>query len=161
MAAANGFGRVITGQGGILSTPAASNLIRQKKAFGGIILSASHNPGGPKEDFGIKYNAGNGGPAPEKIPDAIYARTAVIDSYFTLPDAEDVSLDALGQTKVGDVIVDVVDPVDDYAVLMETLFDFDAIREKFANGFTMRFDAMSAVTGPYAKEILEKIDAWR
>lgn len=155
MAAANGFGKVIVGQGGILSTPAASNLIRQRKAFGGIILSASHNPGGPKEDFGIKYNAGNGGPAPEKITDAIYARTKVIDTYFTLSDAPDISLDAIGETKIGDMIVDVVDPVDDYAALMETLFDFDAIREKFANGFTMRFDAMSAVTGPYAKEILE------
>lgn len=155
MAAANGFGRVIVGQGGILSTPAASNLIRQRKAFGGIILSASHNPGGPNEDFGIKYNAGNGGPAPEKITDAIYARSKVIDSYFIASDAADIALDQIGEISLGNMVVEIVDPVTDYALLMEDLFDFDAIRAMFAAGFTMRFDAMSAVTGPYAKEILE------
>lgn len=155
MAAANGFGRVIVGQGGILSTPAASNLIRQRKAFGGIILSASHNPGGPNEDFGIKYNASNGGPAPEKITDAMFARSKVIDSYFITTDAADVALDDIGEVKLGNMVVEIVDPVTDYALLMEELFDFDAIRAMFAGGFTMRFDAMSAVTGPYAKEILE------
>ncbi len=154
MAAANGFGRVIVGQGGILSTPAASNLIRQRKAFGGIILSASHNPGGPDGDFGIKYNASNGGPAPEKITDAIYAKTKTISSFKTL-DAPDLDLDAIATTKLGDMTVEVVDPVVDYQALMETLFDFTRIRALFTSGFRMRFDAMSAVTGPYATKILE------
>ncbi len=155
MAAANGFGRVIVGQGGILSTPAASNIIRKFKAFGGLILSASHNPGGPHEDFGIKYNIGNGGPAPEKITDAIFARTKTIDRFLTL-DAGAVDIDRIGETKVGELTVEVVDPVADYAELMETLFDFEAIRKLFRSGFRMAFDAMHAVTGPYAKEILEK-----
>ena len=155
MAAANGFGKVIVGQGGILSTPAASNLIRKYKAFGGLILSASHNPGGPHEDFGIKYNIGNGGPAPEKVTEAIYARSKVIDRYLTL-DTPDIDLDRVGVTKVGSMVVEVMDPVADYAELMETLFDFDAIRALFKSGFRMRFDAMSAVTGPYAREIIEK-----
>ncbi len=154
MAAANGFGRVIVGQGGILSTPAASNLIRQRKAFGGIILSASHNPGGPDGDFGIKYNASNGGPAPEKITDAIFAKTKTISAYKTLDDP-DVDLDAVGSTKLGGMTVEVVDPVVDYQALMETLFDFPRIRALFVSGFRMRFDAMSAVTGPYATKILE------
>ena len=154
MAAANGFGRVIVGQGGILSTPAASNLIRQRKAFGGIILSASHNPGGPDGDFGIKYNASNGGPAPEKITDAIFAKTKTISAFKTL-DALDVDLDAVGTTTLGGMTVEVVDPVVDYQALMETLFDFPRIRAMFASGFRMRFDAMSAVTGPYATKILE------
>ncbi len=154
MAAANGFGRVIAGRGGILSTPAASNLIRQKKAFGGIILSASHNPGGPDGDFGIKYNASNGGPAPEKITDVVFAKTKAITSYKTL-DTPDVDLDAIGTTMVGDLTLEVVDPVTDYQALMEMLFDFPAIRAMFANGFRMTFDAMSAVTGPYAHAILE------
>lgn len=154
MAAANGFGKVMVGRGGILSTPAASNLIRKYGAFGGIILSASHNPGGPTEDFGIKYNAGNGGPAPEKITDAIFARSKVIDKYL-ITDAADVDLDLPGVKQVENMEVDVVDPVEDYAALMETLFDFPAIRAKIAGGFRVVFDAMSAVTGPYAKEILE------
>ena len=154
MAAANGFGRVIVGQGGILSTPAASNLIRQRKAFGGIILSASHNPGGPDGDFGIKYNASNGGPAPEKITDAIFAKTKTISAFKTL-DAPDVDLDAVGTTTLGGMTVEIVDPVVDYQALMETLFDFPRIRAMFAGGFRMRFDAMSAVTGPYATKILE------
>ncbi|MEO9339924.1 alpha-D-glucose phosphate-specific phosphoglucomutase [Mesorhizobium sp. SB112] len=155
MAAANGFGRVVVGQGGILSTPAASHLIRKRKAFGGLILSASHNPGGPKEDFGIKYNIGNGGPAPEKITDAIYEKSKTISRFLTT-DAKPVDIDALGESKVGDMIVEIVDPVSDYAELMEQLFDFDAIRALFQSGFRMRFDAMHAVTGPYATEILEK-----
>jgi phosphoglucomutase len=154
MAAANGFGRVLVGQGGILSTPAASNVIRKYRAFGGIILSASHNPGGPKEDFGIKYNIGNGGPAPERITEAIYARSKEIDEYRML-DAPDVELDRIGSQTLGTIVVEVIDPVADYAELMEALFDFGAIREMFLGGFRMAFDAMSAVTGPYATEILE------
>ena len=154
MAAANGFGRVIVGKGGILSTPAASHLIRKRKAFGGIILSASHNPGGPHEDFGIKYNADNGGPAPEKLTDAIYARTKTI-THYRIADFEPVDIDTVATTSAGGMAVEVVDPVADYAELMESLFDFEAIRKMFAGGFRMRFDAMHAVTGPYAKEILE------
>ena len=152
MAAANGFGRVIVGQGGLLSTPAASHLIRLRGAIGGLVLSASHNPGGPDEDFGIKYNIANGGPAPETVTEAIHAWTLAIDEYHIV-DTPDVDLDALGETRVGDTIVEVIDPVADYAALMETLFDFPAIR---AAGLTMAFDAMHAVTGPYAREILER-----
>ncbi|ASY64296.1 Phosphoglucomutase [Sinorhizobium sojae CCBAU 05684] len=155
MAAANGFGRVLVGRGGILSTPAASNVIRKYKAFGGIVLSASHNPGGPTEDFGIKYNVGNGGPAPERVTDAIFARTQAIDSY-RIADVPDVNLDVEGTQHVEDMAVTVIDPVADYAELMESLFDFAAIRALIAGGFRVAFDAMSAVTGPYAKEILEK-----
>ncbi len=154
MAAANGFGKVMVGQGGILSTPAASNMIRKYQAFGGIILSASHNPGGPNEDFGIKYNTANGGPAPERITDAIYERTKLIDRY-RISEADDVPLDEIGTYKVDDMDVEVFDPVADYAALMEALFDFDAIRSYIAGGFRIAFDAMSAVTGPYAKEIIE------
>ena len=154
MAAANGFGRVLVGRGGILSTPAASNVIRKNKAFGGIVLSASHNPGGPTEDFGIKYNIGNGGPAPEKITDAIFARTKSIDSY-QIADVPDVNLDLEGTHEIAGMTVTVIDPVADYAELMEQLFDFAAIRKLLAGGFRIVFDAMSAVTGPYAKEILE------
>ncbi len=154
MAAANGFARTIVGRGGILSTPAASNLIRARAAFGGIILSASHNPGGPTEDFGIKYNASNGGPAPERITEAIFARSREIAEYRILA-AADLDLDALGTRDLGGMTVEVVDPVEDYAALMERLFDFDAIRDLFRGGFTMAFDAMHAVTGPYAREILE------
>ncbi|MDQ0349262.1 alpha-D-glucose phosphate-specific phosphoglucomutase [Ancylobacter vacuolatus] len=155
MAAAAGFGRVLVGKGGILSTPAASCVIRKHEAFGGIILSASHNPGGEHGDFGIKYNIGNGGPAPEHVTDAIFERTKTIREYRIM-EADDVDLDALGITRVGDMVVDVIDPVEDYAELMGELFDFDAIRDLFASGFTMRFDAMSAVTGPYAGAILEE-----
>jgi phosphoglucomutase len=154
MAAANGFARAVVGQGGILSTPAASNLIRSRAAMGGIVLSASHNPGGPKEDFGIKYNTGNGGPAPERITEAIFARSREITEYRTL-DAPDLDLDSLGTREIGGMTVEVVDPVEDYAALMERLFDFDAIRDLFAGGFAMVYDAMHAVTGPYAREILE------
>ena len=155
MAAANGFGKVMVGQGGILSTPAASHVIRKYKTFGGIILSASHNPGGPHEDFGIKYNAGNGGPAPEKLTDAMFEKTKTISSFKTV-DIEPIDIDKIGTVKAAGMTVEVIDPVTDYAELMESLFDFDAIRANFKYGFRMRFDAMHAVTGPYAKEILER-----
>ena len=154
MAAGNGYGRVVVGRGGILSTPAASNLIRIRKAAGGIILSASHNPGGPKGDFGIKYNVANGGPAPEKITTAIFERTRTMSQY-RIWSGDAPSLAELGETKLGDMVVEVIDPVADYAALMEKLFDFGQIRDLIASGFTLRFDAMHAVTGPYAKEILE------
>ncbi|WP_410000473.1 alpha-D-glucose phosphate-specific phosphoglucomutase [Mesorhizobium sp. SP-1A] len=155
IAAANGFGKVMVGQGGILSTPAASNVIRKYRAFGGIILSASHNPGGPKEDFGIKYNAENGGPAPEKITDAIFARSKAIKEY-RIADIGEIDIDKLGTVKAGDMTVEVIDPVKDYAELMESLFDFNALRKLFESGFRMRFDSMHAVTGPYGKEIFER-----
>ena len=154
IAAANGFGKVLVGQGGLLSTPAASHLIRHYKAFGGLVLSASHNPGGPEGDFGIKYNISNGGPAPEAITEAVFARSKVIDSY-RIADVPDVDLSRIGTQSSGDVVVEVVDPVADYAALMETLFDFQAIAELFKSGFRMRFDAMHAVTGPYAHKIIE------
>jgi len=154
MAAANGFGRVLVGQGGILSTPAASHIIRKNKAFGGLILSASHNPAGPDEDFGIKYNISNGGPAPEQVTDAIFAHSKEISEYKIL-EADDVPLDKLTSVRLGDMQVEVIDPVADYAVLMQSLFDFDPIRELLSSGFTMAFDAMHAVTGPYAKVIIE------
>jgi phosphoglucomutase len=156
MAAANGFGRVMVGRNGLLSTPAASNLIRKYRAFGGIILSASHNPGGPDGDFGIKYNGGNGGPAPEKLTDAIFAHTKTIASYKTV-DAPDIDLGTVGETKLVNMSVAVVDPVDDYAALMQSLFDFDAIRELIRSGFAMKFDGMGAITGPYAQRILEEM----
>ena len=155
MAAANGFGRVMVGRGGILSTPAASHIIRKYQAFGGIILSASHNPGGPKEDFGIKFNVSNGGPAPERITDAIYERSKAITEYKTT-DEPDIDIDAEGSFETAGMTVEIIDPVTDYAAMMEELFDFDAIRSAIARGLTMTFDAMHAVTGPYAKEIFEK-----
>ncbi len=154
IAAANGAARVIVGQGGILSTPAASHLIRLNKTDGGLILSASHNPGGIDEDFGIKFNMPNGGPAPESVTDAIYQRTLSLSEYHKLT-APDVDLTRLGRSHVDKMFVDVIDPVSDYAALMESLFDFDAIRAMFARGFRMRMDSMCAVTGPYAVEILE------
>jgi len=155
MAAANGVSKTLVGQGGILSTPAASCVIRKYRTQGGIILSASHNPGGPDEDFGIKFNTPNGGPAPETVTEAIYARTGEIDGYRTL-EAADLDLDRLGEVELGDMTVAIIDPVADYADLMESLFDFTAMRQIFDSGaFTMRFDAMHAVTGPYAIEILE------
>ncbi|MBS1187366.1 MAG: alpha-D-glucose phosphate-specific phosphoglucomutase [Burkholderiaceae bacterium] len=156
MAAANGIGKVLVGRGGILSTPAVSCVIRKRHAFGGIILSASHNPGGPDGDFGIKYNIGNGGPAPEKITEAIYARTQAISEY-RISDAPGIDLDRLGDCAIGQMQVEIIDPVTDYAEQMGQLFDFDAIRRLFAGGFSMRFDAMSAVSGPYATEILERM----
>ncbi len=155
MAAANGIGTVLVGQGGILSTPAASAVIRKYKSFGGLILSASHNPGGPEGDFGIKYNTANGGPAPEKITDAIFARSRALSSY-RIVDAPDVTLDRPGVYRMGGMNVEVIDPVADYADLMESLFDFAAIRALIGGGFRLCFDAMHAVTGPYAREILER-----
>ena len=155
MAAANGFGKALVGQGGILSTPAASCVIRKYGTFGGLILSASHNPGGPDGDFGIKYNTGNGGPAPEKITDAIFAASRALTSY-RIADGTDVALDQLGVCTLGQMRVEVIDPVADYADLMESLFDFAAIRALIGSGFRLCFDAMHAVTGPYAKEILER-----
>ena len=154
MAAAAGFGKVMVGQGGILSTPAASNIIRKYGAFGGIVLSASHNPGGPNEDFGIKYNIGNGGPAPEKITEAIFERSKIIGEY-KIADAPDVELDRIGSVELAGMTVEVIDPVADYAELMESLFDFGAIRSLISGGFRVVMDSMGAVTGPYAKEIIE------
>ncbi len=154
MAAAAGFGKVMVGQGGILSTPAASNVIRKYHAFGGIVLSASHNPGGPTEDFGIKYNIGNGGPAPEKITDAIFARSKIISEY-KIADVADVNLDEIGSFDVAGMTGEVIDPVADYAELMEQLFDFPAIRALLASGVNVAMDSMGAVTGPYAREIFE------
>ncbi|BAU15643.1 phosphoglucomutase [Leptolyngbya sp. NIES-3755] len=155
MAAANGFGRVKVGQGGILSTPATSAVIRKYSAFGGIILSASHNPGGPDGDFGIKYNIGNGGPAPEKVTEAIYDRSKTITEY-KISDASDVNLDILGTTQLDGMTVEVIDSVIDYAALMESLFDFDRIRQLFTNGqFRMCMDSLHAVTGSYAHAIFE------
>jgi phosphoglucomutase len=155
MAAANGFGKVMVGRGGLLSTPAASCVIRKYRAYGGIVLSASHNPAGEHGDFGIKYNIGNGGPAPEKITEAIYAESKTIDRYLTL-DTQDVDLDKLGEQQLGDMQIEVIDPVSDYAELMQSLFDFDRIHALINSGlFSMRFDAMHAITGPYAVEIFE------
>ncbi len=156
MAAAAGFGRVLVGQRGILSTPAASAVIRKRGAFGGVILSASHNPGGADGDFGIKYNLGNGGPANENFTEAVYRRTQEISAYRFV-DAPDVNLSALGESMVGEMAVSVIDPVADYADLLETLFDFGAIADLLRRpGFRIRFDAMHAVNGPYAHAILEK-----
>ena len=156
MAAANGFGRLLVGQGGILSTPAASGVIRKYQAFGGIILSASHNPAGPNEDFGIKYNISNGGPAPEKVTEAIFARSKVIDQYKIL-DAADVELDKLGTFQLDTLTVEVIDSVADYAELMESLFDFDRIHQLLTSGqFRMCMDSLHAVTGPYAHAIFEQ-----
>jgi len=154
MAAANGFAKVLIGQGGILSTPAASHIIRKYQTFGGIILSASHNPGGPDEDFGIKYNTENGGPAPEKITEAIFEHSKNIQHY-QLSTLADIDLDTLGETTLDGFTVEVIDPVADYANLMESMFDFAAIKALLADGFTMKFDGMHAVTGPYAKEVFQ------
>ena len=156
MAAANGIGRMLVGRGGILSTPAASCVIRKHGTAGGIILSASHNPGGPDGDFGVKFNTANGGPAPSRMTEAIYAQSREITQYRTM-DGPDVSLENPGQIRLGDMIVEVIDPVADYVELMERLFDFAAIRALLTSGrFRMCFDAMHAVTGPYAREILEQ-----
>ncbi|MEJ6745710.1 MAG: alpha-D-glucose phosphate-specific phosphoglucomutase [Octadecabacter sp.] len=154
MASANGAAKCIVGQGGILSTPAVSNLIRQRGANGGLILSASHNPGGPNADFGLKYNGSNGGPATESVTDKIFERTKTIDMYH-ITASGGVDINTLGTHDHEGMVVEIVDPVEDYAALMETLFDFDKIHALFASGFTMRFDAMHAVTGPYAHAILE------
>jgi phosphoglucomutase len=156
MAAAHGFAATLLGQGGLLSTPAASCIIRRHHAHGGIILSASHNPGGPDGDFGLKYNATNGGPAPEQLTEAFYARSRDLTQYRIAREA-DVDLDTLGEYQIGEMMVRVIDPVDDYARLMQELFDFDQMRTLFQSSrFAMRFDAMHAITGPYAKRILEE-----
>lgn len=154
LAAANGVARVLLGQGGILSTPAVSAVIRRRQAFGGIVLSASHNPGGPEGDFGIKYNAGNGGPANEALTEAVYARTQGL-SELRQSDSPDIDLDRLGLQHVEQMQVEVIDPVADYAAVMRELFDFEMLRGMFQRGFTLRVDAMNAVGGPYAREILE------
>jgi phosphoglucomutase len=154
MAAANGAKRMIVGRDGLLSTPAASNLIRKRKTDGGIVLSASHNPGGPEEDFGIKFNVPNGGPASEAITSAIYEASGSISEY-RIAITDDVDISRLGKSKLLDMEIEVIDPVEDYVALMEELYDFGALRALFANGFTMRFDALHAITGPYAKAIFE------
>lgn len=155
MAAANGFGRVLVGRGGLMSTPAVSCVIRKRRAFGGIILSASHNPAGPDGDFGIKYNVSNGGPAPEKVTEEIYEKSGRIERYRIL-DGGELDLDRPGEQQLGAMAVEVIDPVADYAQLMQQLFDFDAIHALINSGlFEMRFDAMHAITGPYAVEIFE------
>lgn len=154
MAAANGFGRVLVGQKGLLSTPAASCVIRKHKAIGGLVLSASHNPGGPDGDFGIKFNMSHGGPAPESFTEAVFKRASAITEY-RIADVPDIDLGRIGSTRIGDLAVEVIDPVTDYAELMEQLIDFETIADLFRSGFRMRFDALSAITGPYAKAILE------
>ncbi|MCB2128711.1 MAG: alpha-D-glucose phosphate-specific phosphoglucomutase [Rhodobacteraceae bacterium] len=154
MAAANGARRAIVGQGGLLSTPAASNLIRKYKTDGGLILSASHNPGGIDEDFGLKFNIPNGGPATESVTEAIYAGTMSISRYHIL-ETRDLDLNTIGESRLGDMVVTVIDPVSDYLDLMAGIFDFGSIRALFSSGFRIRFDAMHAITGPYAKAILE------
>ncbi len=155
MAAANGFARVKVGQGGILSTPAVSHLIRKYQTIGGIILSASHNPGGIDGDFGIKFNTANGGPAPEKVTEAIYAQSQVIDA-FKIMEASDVDLDRPGETRLGNMTVEVIDPVTDYADLMESLFDFDRIQSLLKGSFQIKIDSLHAVTGPYAQRLFEQ-----
>ncbi|HEY0491140.1 MAG TPA: alpha-D-glucose phosphate-specific phosphoglucomutase, partial [Telluria sp.] len=154
IAAAHGVGKVLVGQGGILSTPALSCVVRKHGAFGGIVLSASHNPGGPHGDFGIKYNTANGGPAPERVTEAIYSNTLTLASY-DISDEGPVDLERLGVTRIEAMEVEVIDPVADYAELMQELFDFDAIRSLFAGRFRMCFDGMGAVSGPYARAIIE------
>lgn len=156
LAAGHGIGRLLIGRHGLLSTPAASHLIRKYRTAGGIILSASHNPGGPTGDFGIKFNTANGGPAPEKLTEAIFASTRTISSYLRLS-APDVDLSRLGEHHCGSLSISIIDPVEDYALLMQELFDFEAISRLFTNGFRLRFDAMNAVTGPYATRIFEDI----
>lgn len=157
IAAANGFGELIIGQGGLLSTPAASNVIRKNEAFGGIVLSASHNPGGPNEDFGIKYNVSNGGPAPEKFTNALFENTKTIGEY-RIARVDDIDLDTVGERQIDGLKITIVDPVADYAELMAQIFDFDLLKQSIGSGYlTLRFDAMHAITGPYAKYILEDV----
>lgn len=155
MAAASGAAKVIIGQGALLSTPAASHVIRQRETDGGIIMSASHNPGGIDEDFGVKFNMANGGPAPEDVTNRMLAATKTLASYDII-EAQDVDLNRLGTQMLGDMVVEVIDPVEDYVALMQALFDFDKLRALIASGFRLRFDAMHAITGPYAKAILER-----
>ena len=157
MAAAHGVARLITTTGGILSTPAASHLIRQHGAVGGVILSASHNPGGPDGDFGVKINGANGGPTPESITDAIYAATQTLDGYRICEGGSDPDLSTPSRSSIGDLQVDVIDGVEDYVALMQRLFDFDQIGDLLRGDFPMAFDAMHAVTGPYASRIFEGV----
>ncbi|MDE2176526.1 MAG: alpha-D-glucose phosphate-specific phosphoglucomutase [Betaproteobacteria bacterium] len=154
MAAAHGYARVLVGQGGLLSTPAMSAVIRRRAASGGIVLSASHNPGGPQGDFGIKYNIANGGPAPESVTEAIYLRSREVYEIRTV-DSPDLPLDALGTHTLLGTQIEIIDPVADYCAVQRELFDFDAIRALFARGFRLRLDTMWAVGGPYAKALLE------
>src|SRR5437588_6099849 len=156
MAAANGFGRVMVGRGGLMSTPAVSATIRRRNAMGGLVLSASHNPGGINEDFGIKYNIRNGGPAPEAITERIYKESLKIMEYKTL-DAPDMDLEHDGSSRLNNTEVIIIDPLEDYTAVMQELFDFEALRSLFQSGFRMEFDAMHAVTGPYAHHILEQL----
>ncbi|MFH1574486.1 MAG: alpha-D-glucose phosphate-specific phosphoglucomutase, partial [Acidobacteriota bacterium] len=155
IAAANGIGRVLVGQGGIMSTPALSAVIRRRHAMGGLLLTASHNPGGIDEDFGIKYNIRNGGPAPGQVTEAIHARTMSLTEYRIL-DAPGIDLDRLGTSRLGNTEVVIIDPIEDYVTLLQELFDFDALRNLFRGGFRMVFDAMHGVTGPYAHHIFEE-----
>ena len=156
MAAANGFGRVMVGRGGLMSTPAVSATIRRRNALGGLVLSASHNPGGINEDFGIKYNIRNGGPAPEAITERIYEESRKITEYKTL-DAPDIDLEHDGSLRLYNTEIVIIDPLEDYTAVMQELFDFEALSALFQSGFRMEFDAMHAVTGPYAHHILEKL----
>jgi len=156
MLAAGGARHLVIGQNGLLSTPAASCVIRKRQTKGGFIFSASHNPGGERGDFGLKYNIANGGPAPESVTSAIYEATQTISAYG-LAEIEPVDLSALGTVKRGEMTVEVIDPVADYAELMREIFDFEAIGKLFASGFRLRYDAMNAATGPYAKAILEEM----
>jgi phosphoglucomutase len=155
MAAAAGYARVKVGRGALLSTPAASHLVRKTGAQGAVILSASHNPGGPDGDFGVKYNTASGGPAPESLTEAVFARSRKLTAWRIETDGH-LELDRLGETRIGGCVVEVIDPVADYAELMESLFDFPAIRGLLASGFRIRFDAMHAVTGPYAEELFQR-----
>src|SRR5436305_352298 len=155
MAAANGFGRVLVGRNGLMSTPAVSATIRRRNALGGLVLSASHNPGGIDEDFGIKYNIRNGGPAPESITEPIYEETLKIRQYVTL-DHPDIDLEHEGSLRLAETEVVIIDFLTDYTAVMEELFDFEALRALFMSGFRMQFDAMHAITGPYAQHILDE-----
>jgi len=155
MAVANGWGRLLVARGGLMSTPAVSAVIRRRRALGGLVLSASHNAGGIDEDFGIKYNVSNGGPAPESVTESIYRETQKITEYLTISDPN-IDIDREGSTRIGKTEVDVIDPLKDYCELMEELFDFESIRRLFASGFRMTFDAMHAITGPYAHYLLEE-----
>ena len=156
MGAAHGLSKVIVTTGGILSTPAASNLIRQRQAIGGIILSASHNPGGPDGDFGVKVNGANGGPTPASFTDAVFECTKTLEQY-SIVDAAAIAIDTPGSHSIGAMQVEVIDGVDDFVALMQQLFDFDRIRELIRSDFPLAFDAMHAVTGPYATRLLEEI----
>ena len=147
--------KLLVGRGSLRSTPAVSAVIRRKEAVGGLVLSASHNPGGIDEDFGIKYNVRNGGPAPETVTEAIYQETMRIKEYLIFDNAE-TNIDIEGSTRIGSTEVVIIDPLVDYCSLMEELFDFPALRKLFASGFRMTFDAMHAITGPYARHLLEE-----